>query len=182
MQIVINNRTTYPCKVTVTRDGTLSSSLPLAANGHAHMRTSQLYTVIGYTTMEDGNTVVSAPVHFSASSHDIIAEILLQDGAYVFRLVVSAGTHPDELTLYNHTKCPVSFDISMDHTPLRLVTVVNKQAHRAVSTREVYNFSAHVYGVTTATITTSNPEAHVEVYEAGEDLGSFASYGVRFIS
>ncbi len=181
MSITIKNSTTIPGQIIMARDGTLTGRLPVDGRGEVIVPTSNSYTVTATVTMDDGNTFISGPVTFSSNSQDITAEVRQENGTFVFRLAMEAGTNPGGVTLHNHTKYPVSFSTSMNGNPLRSVTVVDDYNRGFVSTREIYSFKSIVDGVTSSSITTSNGNVTVEIFADNELVSDFTGYSVRFI-
>lgn len=178
--ITISNTTSVPGLVIVSRAGTLSGRLPVNAYGSVSMPTSNSYTVKARVTMADGNTYSSGPVTFTSNSQDITAEVKQENGTFIFRLLQQAGTNPSGVTLHNHTKYPVTFQTSMNNNPLSSVTVVNDYNSGFVSTIENYSFKSIVDGVTSASISTTNTNATVNIFQDNEMVSDFVGYSVAF--
>jgi len=128
------------------------------AGGAAAVPTTTSYNVQATTSMGDF-TLTSNALTFSDTSALVLAQVLNEDGYFDFQLIQLPGTQPSAITLENTWRSPVQFTITQPGTPVEIINVVDESNNAIVSTAEQWSCYAIVNGITTATVTTNNPNA-----------------------
>jgi hypothetical protein len=138
------------------------------AGGQASIPTTTNYQVQASTSMGDFS-LTSNPVSFNATSATLTAQVLTEDGFYDFRLVQSSGTHPSALVCENTWRNPVQFTITQPGTPVQIITVVDEHNNTVVSTAQQWQCYAIANGITTQTVTLTNPNATITLTADNND-------------
>ncbi|WP_414449448.1 hypothetical protein AB4851_26385 [Burkholderia sp. 22PA0099] len=117
---------------------------------------------VAASTLIDGNTYTSAPATIVGNA-SFLAQIKqdAQQGTYEFEMAVMASTVADQWQFYQTTLGPVTFSISQYDTLLQSVVVERSFDAQTLTIGDTYSFYAVIEGVTTATVTTTNPNAQV---------------------
>jgi hypothetical protein len=170
------NATTAAALVMVTRDDSLTACVPISAGDTVYLPDADSYRAVARVTLEDGDTYASNTVGFSGHTQDLTAEVIEQDGSFVFRLSQAPGTVPTGVTLVNRANFPVAFEISIETTPFSSVTLVDDDSYGFVGTGDLHSFSSIVDGITTDSIATPDTELTVEVYSDGA-----GEYAMKFV-
>ncbi|MCY1020184.1 hypothetical protein [Pyxidicoccus sp. MSG2] len=138
------------------------------AGGQASVPTTTNYQVKAFTTMGDFS-LTSNTLSFNNTSATLLAQVLTEDGFYDFQLVQSPGTQPSALVCENTWRNPVQFTISQPGSPVQIVTVVDEHNNTTVSTAQQWQCYAIADGITTATVTITDPNATITVTPDNND-------------
>lgn len=113
--------------------------------------------------------LVSNPVNLNTRSANVLAQVLVENGYYDFQLTLLPGTQPSAIQCENTWIKPVEFTVTMVGSPARIVNVVNEHNAKFVSTRKQWSCYAIVNGITTASVTTTNPDATITLVADNND-------------
>ena len=161
-----------------------------ASGGTAIIPTTESYAVIASITMEDGNTYTSSPMTLPNGCQNLTAQMLVTGGTFTFQVLTAAGTTPNQFTLVNTCRQPVTFNITA--TPaspqgvpiLTSAVVVNQLDTVGVSTVETYTFQGIINGITTETLTTTPAQTGknvtVQIYQDTVSIGDWPAYSLQF--
>jgi hypothetical protein len=138
------------------------------AGGQASIPTTTNYQVQAYTSMGDFS-LTSNTLSFNATSATLLAQVLTEDGFYDFRLVQSPGSQPSALVCENTWRNPVQFKITQPGTPVQIVTVVDEHNNTTVSTAQQWQCYAIANGITTQTVTITDPNATITLTPDNDD-------------
>jgi hypothetical protein len=140
----------------------------VASGGQASVPTTTNYSVQAFTTMGDFS-LTSNTLSFNTTSATLLAQVLTEDGFYDFQLVQSAGSKPSALVCENTWRNPVQFTISQPGSPMQIVTVVDEHNNTTVSTAQQWQCYAIANGITTATVTITNPNSVITITPDNDD-------------
>lgn len=192
----IINTTTYPGTVVITKGApggpnNLFGRVAVAAgNGSAVIPTTEAYTAMASITMEDGNTYTTSTVNLPNGSQNLTAQMLVQGGTFNFQILTAAGTTPNQFTLTNTCRQPVTFTITA--TPvsplgvpiLTTAVVVNQLDTVGVSTAENYTFQGNFNGITTPLLATAPNQTGldltIDAYQDTVAVGDWPAYSLCF--
>ena len=130
------------------------------AGGKAVIPTTTEYSVQATTSMGEF-TLTSNPVNFEGTSILLIAQVLSEGGQYDFQLVGSPGVQPGAIALENTWTNPVQFKLTRPNSPFQIVTVVDENNDTEISTAQQWTVYAIINGITTQTVTVTDPNATV---------------------
>ncbi|MGN6151534.1 MAG: hypothetical protein ACTHOH_05920 [Lysobacteraceae bacterium] len=160
--LTLGNTTSYIAQFVVSRSQQVIARVPgLAPGAQLQVPVTDDYTVIA-TTVIDGNTYTSAPLNVTGAA-SFLAQVR-QDaaqGTYVFEVVESPSTSPDELQFQKTTLGPVTFTLSRNGALLQNVVVTDSFETKTVQTAQQWTAYAIVNGITTAPVMTTNPDATI---------------------
>lgn len=138
------------------------------AGARASIPTTASYSAQCSTTMGDF-TLTSNTVNFSNPSVNLLAQVLVENGYYDFQLTMLPGTAAYTVLCENTWREPVQFKLTMPGTPVQIVTVVDEHNNSPISTVQQWTCYAIVNGITTATVTTSDPNATISILADNND-------------
>lgn len=124
-----------------------STSIPTTAN----------YQVQALTQMGDF-VLTSNTLTFNQSSATVVAQMSTDDGSYDFQIVQMAGIQPNAIALENTWRSPVQFKLSQPGNPTQINSVVDVRSSNLVSTSQSWTAYAIANGITTPTVTFSDPD------------------------
>jgi len=130
------------------------------AGGQVVIPTASEYSAQATTSMGE-LTLTSNPVNFDASSMLLIARVISENGDYDFQLVESPGVHVSTIALENTWTNPVQFKLTRPNSPFQIVTVVDENNDSEISTAQQWTVYAIVNGITTQTLTVTDPNATI---------------------
>ena len=130
------------------------------AGGSAEIPTAAEWTVQASTSMGDF-TLTSNTFTFNESSVSVIAQVLTEAGYYDFQIVKGPGVRPSTITVQNRWRGPVQFSFMQSNPPVQTVIVVDEHNTGEVSTAQEWTAYAIANGITTQTVTITNPNATV---------------------
>lgn len=158
--LTLRNTTAYVAQFVVLNGQQVIARLPgLMPNAQLVVPTGHTYQVVA-TTVIDGNTYTSAPLDVSGPAA-FLAQVrqVYAQGTYEFEVVELPSTRPDQLQFQKTSLAPVSFTISKDGVPLQTVVVGNSFDVQTLTIGDTFYVYAVINGVTTDTVTTTNPNA-----------------------
>ncbi|NUP07805.1 MAG: hypothetical protein HOW73_17290 [Polyangiaceae bacterium] len=136
----------------------------------AGVPTTASYTARATTSMGDF-TLTSNTLTFSDNSTNLLAQVVTENGYYDFQLTQMSGTQPSTILCENTWREPVQFTLAQPGTPVQIVTVVDEHNNTPISTAQQWQCYAIVNGITTGTVSTTNPNATFTVVADNNDLG-----------
>lgn len=169
--LTLRNNTAYVAQYVVLNGQHVIARLPgLMPNGQMVVPTGHTYQVVA-TTMIDGNTYTSAPLEVSGAAAFLaqVRQVPVQ-GSYEFEVVELPSTRPDQLQFQKTSLAPVSFTISKDGVPLQTVVVSNSFEVQTLDIGDTFYVYAVINGVTTDTVTTTNPNAVITAHTDDSSL------------
>jgi hypothetical protein len=160
--LTFGNTTSYIAQFVLFRSEQVIARVPgLAPGAQLQVPVTDDYTVVA-TTVIDGNTYTSAPLDFTGAA-SFLAQVR-QDaaqGTYVFEVIEAPSTRPDQLQFQKTTLGPVTFTLSRNGVILQNVVVTDSFETRTLQTAQEWTVYAIVNGITTAPVTTTNPDATI---------------------
>ncbi|OLS62672.1 hypothetical protein [Pseudomonas putida] len=162
MTITLHNITDFDAEYFVRKGQLIIAHLPATTpNASLSVPTDNLYEVIA-TTLIEGNTYTSAPFLVS-DSQDFLAQVRQErvQGTYVFDVVPHSSSVPDRLVFQKTCLSPVTFVLRKDGKPLQSVVVHSSTESQLQDISNTVHIYAVINGVTTATLTTNNPNATI---------------------
>lgn len=169
--LTLRNNTHWSAMFVVYRGQQVIARLPgLASGAQMQVPATDTYQVVA-TTVIDGNTYTSAPVSVTGAA-GFLAQLrqVASQGTYDFEVVQMASTRPDELQFQKTSLSPVTFSISRKGGLLQNVVVANSVEVVTLNIGDTYSIYAVVNGVTTDTVTTTNPAAKITAIADTSDL------------
>lgn len=160
--LTLMNATSYIAAFVVSRGQQVIARLPgLAPGAQLQVPATDDYTVVA-TTVIDGNTYTSAPLNVTGAA-SFLAQVRQSSaqGTYEFEVVESPSTRPDELQFQKTTLGPVTFALSRNGVLLQNVVVTDSFETKTVETAQQWTAYAIINGITTDTVTTTNPDATI---------------------
>jgi hypothetical protein len=106
------------------------------------------------------------------TSATVIARLVVSDGYYDFRLDLGPGSQPSVFVAENPTRSPVQFMFTKPGTPISAAIVVDENNDGYVNTAQEWTIYAIVKGITTASVTITDPNATVTLRE--DNAGGFS--------
>lgn len=156
------NETKWIVQYVVRRGEQVIARLPgLAPGAQLQVPDTNIYQVTA-TTVIAGNTYTSAPVQVTGGA-GFIAEVRQSSaqGTYELEVVQVASSRPDQLQFQKTSLSPVTFAISRDGVLLQSVVVPNSFEIRTLDIADTYSIYAVINGITTGTVSTTNPAATI---------------------
>ena len=114
-------------------------------------------------------SLTSNTVNFSNPSANLLAQVLVENGYYDFQLTVQPGTQLSTILCENTWREPVQFKLTMPGTPVQIVTVVDEHDNDPISTVQQWTCYAIVNGITTSSVTTTDPSATISLFADNND-------------
>lgn len=176
-RLTLQNETASIAQFVVRRGDATIARLPgLAPGAVQRIPTTQAYTVVA-TTILEGNTYTSAPIVFTGAMRFLAQVVQHQaQGTHAFDVVTMPSTDLHQLQFQNTSIGPVTLQLSQDGAPLQTVVVDNSFASATLQIGDTCSIHAAINGITTATVTTDNPDA---VLAAVEEASGFFTIAVR---
>ena len=160
--LTLGNTTSYIAQFVVSRGEQVIARVPgLAPGAQLQVPVTDDCTVTA-TTVIDGNTYTSAPLDFTGAA-SFLAQVRQEatQGTYVFEVIEGPSTRPDQLQFQKTTLGPVTFTLSRNGIVLQNVVVTDSFQTTTVETGQAWTVYAIVNGITTDTVTTTNPDATI---------------------
>jgi hypothetical protein len=160
--LTFRNHTDFVAQFVVYRGEQVIARLPgLASGEHFAVPTAAVYRVVA-TTVIEGNTYTSAPLDFTGAAR-FVARVRQSSaqGTCEFEVVEEASTRPDQLQFQKTTPGPVTFSLSSNGVVLQNVVVTDSFQTKTLQTAQEWTAYAIVNGITTGTVTTTNPGATI---------------------
>lgn len=174
--LTLRNNTPYIAMFTVLKGQQVIARIPgIAPGAQMAIPVTDSYQVEASTIIE-GNTYTSAPMDIQSATR-FLAQVLQTpvQGAYEFKVVELPSTRSDQLQFEKTTLSPVTFSILRDGVTLQNVVVSDTFRIETLTIDDAYHVYAVVNGITTETVTTTNPDAVITAIEDTSDgeLGYF---------
>lgn len=167
------NTTNYIAQFVVNKGDQVVARLPgIAPGAQMQVPTDDTYSVTASTIL-DGNTYTSAPAVVTGAC-GFVARVLQSSvqGTYDFEMLTEASSAADQMVFQKTTIGPVTFSISKNGVYLQSVVVPDSFRSVTLQIGDVFTMYAVVAGVTTAEVTTTNPNATVTALLDTSDLES----------
>ena len=171
--LTLRNHTDWTAQYVVHRGDQVIARLPgLVPGAQLQVPTTAVYRVVA-TTVIEGNTYTSAPLEVTGAA-GFLARVrqVEPQGTYVFEMVEVPSTRPDQLQFQKTSVSPVTFALSKDGVRLQNVMVANSFEMATLNIGDTYSIYAVINGVTTDTVTTTNPDATITAIADTSDLES----------
>ncbi|WOS41150.1 hypothetical protein [Xanthomonas rydalmerensis] len=169
--MTLRNNTKYVAQFVVTKGQQVVARIPgIEPNSSMLVPTDNAYEVTA-TAVIDGNTYISAPLQVSGPT-GFLAQVLQvrAQGTYEFNVVEVPSLNPSQLQFQKTCLSPVTFTITKNKRPLQSVVVNDSFEVQSLDISDTYYVYAVVNGVTTDTLTTSNPESTITASTDSSDL------------
>jgi hypothetical protein len=148
------------------RGGLQIARIGVHAGGKASVPLSSTYAAQATTTMGDF-TLTSNTVTFTSDAVDLVAQVLDDGGYDDFQIVQRPASQLSAILLQNTWRAPVEFTLTQPGTPVLIISVVDENNNATVSTAQQWTCYAIVNGITTASVTTEDPNATFTVLANG---------------
>ncbi len=158
--LTLRNNTPYIAMYTVHKGGQVIARIPgIAPGAKLEVPVDNAYQVTA-STIIDGNTYLSAPIDMSSPA-GFLAQILQvpEQGTYQFNMIELPSTRADQLQFQKTTLASVTFSIARDGAILQDVVVNDSFRMVTLAVDDTYSIYAIINGITTAAVTTTNPDA-----------------------
>ncbi|HEX7636819.1 MAG TPA: hypothetical protein VF457_00350 [Burkholderiaceae bacterium] len=165
------NKTDYPAQFLVKKGEQVVARLPaIAPQAVMQVPSTDDYQVTA-TTIIENNTYTSAPIQVTGAS-GFLAQVMQDSlrGTYDFQMVAGPSTAADRMVFQKTTLGPVTFNIWKNGRIMQSVVVPDSFLTRSVQIGSVFTIYAVINGVTTALVTTGNPEATITAVTDTSDL------------
>ncbi len=169
--LTLRNHTDWTTQYVVRRGDQVIARLPgLVPGAQLQVPTTAVYQVVA-TTVIEGNTYTSAPLEVTGAAGFLarVRQVVAQ-GTYEFEVIELSSTRPDELQFRKTSLSPVTFSISRNGVVLQNVVVANSFEMVTLNIGDTYSIYAVINGVTTDTVTTTNPAATITAIADTSDL------------
>lgn len=169
--LTLRNNTHWIAMFLVHRGQQVVARLPgLAPGAQMQVPTTDIYQVVA-TTVIEGNTYTSAPLDVTGAA-GFLAQVrqVVAQGTYEFEVIELSSTRPDELQFRKTSLSPVTFGISRNGVMLQNVVVANSFEMVTLNIGDTYSIYAVINGVTTDTVTMTNPAATITAIADTSDL------------
>ncbi len=170
--LTLTNSTSYMAQYVVHRGGLVLTRLPgLAPNATLSVPEVEDFEITASTLM-DGNTYTSAPTTANGATR-FLAQVIqvISQGVYAFEVVTAPSTVSNQMQFEKTSLNPVTFQIVHQGIPVQDVVVVDSFEMVTVDISEVYSIYAVINGITTDSVTTTNPNATVTAVSETTDTG-----------
>lgn len=160
--LILRNNTAFIAQFVVSRGQQVIARIPgLAPGAQLQVPTAAVYQVVA-TTVIEGNTYTSAPLEVTGAA-GFLAQVRQHaaQGTYQFEAVQVASTRPDELQFRKTSLSPVTFTIARNGVMLQTLVVANSFQMVTLNIGDTYSIFAVINGVTTDTVTTTDPDATI---------------------
>lgn len=161
-RITLGNNTPYIAQYVVMNGQQVIARLPgIPSGAQLSVPTTDTYQVTA-TAVIDGNTYVSAPLDVTGATNFLAQVVQVQaQGTYEFNVIELPSSDPNSLQFQKTCASPVTFTITKDGNPLQTVVVNNAFEIQSVQIGDTFYIYAIINGVTTDTVSTTNPNASV---------------------
>ena len=169
--LTLRNHTDLVTQFLVSRGQQVIARLPgIASGAQLQVPTAAVYQIVA-TTVIEGNTYTSAPLDVSGPA-GFLAQVRQHaaQGTYQFDVVQMASTRPDELQFRKTSLSPVTFTIARNGVMLQTLVVANSFQMVTLNIGDTYSIFAVINGVTTDTVTTTDPDATITAIADTSDL------------
>lgn len=160
--LTLRNHTAYIAQFVVSRGQQVIARIPgLAPGAQLQVPTAAVYQVVA-TTVIEGNTYTSAPLEVTGAA-GFLAQVRqdVVQGTYEFEVVETPSTRPDQLQFRKTSLSPVTFTIARNGVMLQTLVVANSFQMVTLNIGDTYSIFAVINGVTTDTVTTTDPDATI---------------------
>ena len=176
MSLSLRNTTEYIATFIVRKDQLVLARPPgIPPGAEIIVPMADTYQVTA-TAVIDGNTFNSAPMNISGAM-GFLAQVLQvpSQGTYEFNVVETPSTVPNQLQFQKTCLPPVTFTISHNNASVQSVVVSDSFQMVTVGIGDTYNVTAVINGITTAPVTTTNPNATITAVSdtSSSDLGYY---------
>ncbi|KQZ55505.1 MULTISPECIES: hypothetical protein [unclassified Lysobacter] len=160
MPLTLRNTTDYIAQFVVLAGERVLARIPgIAPNETVTVPTEGAYQVIAETMLE-GNTYTSAPMDANGPVGFLAQVKQVQgQGTYDFEVIEVPSTQSDQMQFQKTCLSPVSFTLHKSGAWVQTVVVSNNFEMAALSLSETFYVHAVINGITTDTVTTTNPNA-----------------------
>jgi len=169
--ITLRNATAYVAQYVILKGERIVARLPgVAPGGVMLVPVDDAFQIIA-TSVIDGNSYTSAPMEVSAAM-DFLAQVVQvpAQGTYEFRVVQTPASSPDQLQFQKTCLGPVTFTFLKNGVLLQRVVVSNSFEMVSLTIGGTFSIYAVINGITTATLTTVNPNVGVTAVQDTSDL------------
>lgn len=170
--LTLTNNTSYTAQYLIHRGGLALARLPGVAPGATLSVPEVEDFAITASTLLDGNIYTSAPVTANGATR-FLAQVVqaIPQSVYVFEVVTGPSTASNQMQFEKTSLNPVTFQIMHQGIPVQDVVVVDSFEMVTMDISEVYSIYAVINGITTDSVTTSNPNATVTAVSETSDTG-----------
>jgi hypothetical protein len=167
----LRNQTPSVAQFVIRKGDQIIGRIPgIAPNASVEVPINNIYEVTAMAVI-DGNTYTSAPLTVSGATGFLAQVIQLQEqGAYEFNVVETPSRNPGQLQFQKTCLSQVPFTISQNGKPLQTVVVTNSFETVALNIGDTFSIYAVVNGVTTDTVSTTNPVATITAVQDTSDM------------
>lgn len=159
--LTLQNQTGYPAHFLVKKGDQVIAHLPaLAPQARLQLPSNPTGLQIVASTQIEGKTYTAPPVA-SSGPEQFLAQIIEVAGGYEFQVVALPSTQADQLQFQKTTAGPVTFALMHGGQVLQSVVVSESFMMVALNLSDTYLLNAVINGITTPTVTTTNPNATI---------------------
>ncbi len=169
--LTLTNSTSYIAQYVIHRGGLALARLPgLAPGATLSVPEAEIFEISASTLLE-GNTYVSAPTTVSGATR-FLAQVKqhISQGTYDFEVVTALSSVANQMQFEKTSLGPVTFQITHQGVPVQDVVVPDSFVQVTVEISDVYSIYAVINGITTDSVTTSNPDATVTAVSEATDM------------
>ena len=168
--LTFRNDTTYMAQYVVHKGQQTLARLPGIAPGAVISVPVADTFEISASTILNGNTYTSAPAAVEGPTH-YLAQVkqMAAQGTYEFQVVATPSSAANQMQFEKTSLAPVTFHITRGGARLQHVVVQDSFAPVTLEISDVYSVYAVINGVTTDTVTTSNPNATITAVAGTSD-------------
>jgi hypothetical protein len=165
------NSTNYVAQFVARRGDQVIARLPgIAPGARLSVPTAESFEVAASTIL-NGNTYTSAPVAVNGATH-FLAQVkqVPAQGTYQFEVVTTPSSAANQMQFEKTSLGPVTFQIMQRGVPLQSIVVADSFTLVTLEISDVYSIYAVINGVTTDSVTTSNPNATITAVAETSDM------------
>lgn len=169
--LTLTNSTSYIAQYVIHRGGLALARLPgLAPGATLSVPEAETFEITASTILE-GNTYTSAPIAVSGATR-FLAQVKQQRAqqTYEFEVVTTPSSVANLMQFEKTSLGPVTFQITHQGVPVQDVVVPDSFVQVTVEISDVYSVYAVINGITTDSVTTSNPNATVTAVSEATDM------------
>lgn len=169
--LTLRNATTYIAQYVVHKGGLVIARLPgIAPGATLSIPTAESFEVIASTIL-NGNTYTSAPVAIEGATR-FLAQVkqVPAQGTYEFEVVTMPSSIANQMQFEKTSLGPVTLQITQRGVPLQSVVVSDSFMEVTLEISDVYSVYAVINGITTDSVTTSNPNATITATAETSDM------------
>lgn len=169
--LTLTNSTSYIAQYVIHRGGLALARLPGLAPGATLSVPEVEIFEISASTLLEGNTYVSAPTTVSGATR-FLAQVKqhISQGTYDFEVVTALSSVANQMQFEKTSLGPVTFQITHQGVPVQDVVVPDSFVQVTVEISDVYSIYAVINGITTDSVSTSNPNATVTAVSETTDM------------